>query len=185
MKGLLLISGGIDSAVTARIMKDNNILLEAVHFSQEPFTDASPEEKAKEVCNKLNIKLHIINLSKELEHISKTCQHKFYFILLKRLMHKKAEELAKKIKADFLVNGENLGQVSSQTLDNLKVIDKAVNMTILRPLLTYDKDEIIKKAKEFNLYDIATGPEMCDVLGPKHPATKTNIEIIEEEECKL
>ena len=177
-------SGGIDSAVTAKLMKDK-IELEAVHFSQEPFTDSSPEKKSQQICDKLNIKLHVINISKELKDISEKCQHKYYFVLSKRLMHKKAEELAIKLKADVLVNGENLGQVSSQTLHNLRTIDAATKMTILRPLLTYDKEETIKKARKFNLYDIATGPEMCDALGPKYPATKSSIKLIEAEECKL
>ena len=185
MKGLLLISGGIDSAVTAKLMLDKGLELEAIHFSQEPFTDNSPELKSKQICKKLNIKLHTINISKQLENIVNKTNKKYYFILTKRLMYRKAEVLANQINAKLLINGENLGQVSSQTLTNLKVIDNSTKLTILRPLLTYDKQEIINKAKLYNLYKIATGPEMCDVLGPKHPATKTNIKLILKEEQKL
>jgi len=84
-----------------------------------------------------------------------------------------------------LLDGCNLGQVSSQTLSNLSVISQAVDFPILRPLLCYDKDQIIKLARKIGTYEISKGPEMCNVLGPKHPATRSNLEIIEKEESKL
>jgi len=184
MKGLILISGGFDSAVVAKIMKDKGLELKAIHFSYEPFTNNSPEIKSREICKILNIPFEVYNISKEIEKISKKCIHKYYFILTKRLMHKKAEEIAKKEKYDVLINGENIGQVGSQTIENLMSIDNAVRITILRPVLCLDKQEIIDKAREFGFYDLCSGPEVCDILGPKNPATKTKIEIIEKEEKK-
>ena len=97
-------------------------------------------------------------------------------------MFKKAEELAKKEKANFIITGESLGQVSSQTMENLYCIDKAVDILVLRPLIGFDKNEIIDIAKKIGTYDISVGPEVCDVLGPKHPITKGRIEEVEREE---
>ena len=97
-------------------------------------------------------------------------------------MMKLAEEIALKNKYDFLITGENLSQVSSQTLPNLYAITKAVKIPIIRPLLTYDKIEIINLAKKIGTYEACIGPEMCDVLGTKHPATSCRLEDIEKEE---
>jgi thiamine biosynthesis protein ThiI len=100
-------------------------------------------------------------------------------------MWRVAEKIAENEKCDFLVTGENLGQVGSQTLSNLTVIDKSVKMKILRPVLCNDKNETIAMAKKFGTYELSSGPEMCSVLGPKHPATSSTAEVIENEEKKL
>ena len=182
MKGILLISGGFDSAVAGYLLKDKLDLI-GLDFSYEPFTDNLPELKSRKNCDVLGIKRFIsINMGKELEIISKKSKHKYYFILSKRLMFKKAEELAKKEKANFIITGESLGQVSSQTMENLYCIDKAVDILVLRPLIGFDKNEIIDIAKKIGTYDISVGPEVCDVLGPKHPITKGRIEEVEREE---
>ena len=185
MKALALLSGGFDSPVAIYLMKDK-LEIEALHFSLEPFTNNTPEKKSIELCKELGIKiLYVINHSKEHEEIVNKCDHKYYYIISRRLMYKVAEKLCKKLKCDFLLTGENLGQVGSQTLSNMNVISQAVDMPILRPLLCYDKDQIIKLARKINTYEISKGPEMCNVLGPKHPATKSNLEIINKEESKL
>ncbi|MBS3167892.1 7-cyano-7-deazaguanine synthase [Candidatus Woesearchaeota archaeon] len=184
--GILLISGGFDSAVSGYLMQKQGIEIIAIHFSYEPFTDNSPELKSKAASDHLNFKKFIsINIGKEVESIAKNCKHKYYFVLSKRLMLKKAEEIAKKENADFIITGESLAQVGSQTLSNLNSITNATKIQILRPLLTYDKEEIIKIAREIGTYDICIGPEVCDCLGPKHPATRTNIQEILIEEQKL
>ena len=100
-------------------------------------------------------------------------------------MYKVAEKLAKTLKCKYLLDGCNIGQVSSQTLSNLSTISKAVDIPILRPLLCYDKDDIINLAKKIGTYEISKGKEMCNVLGPKHPATKSNKETILKEESKI
>lgn len=186
MKAVLLLSGGFDSAVAGYLMQQKKIEIIAAHFSYEPFTDNGPELKSKESVKILKFKKFIsINIGKEVEKIAKKCNSKFYFILTKRLMLKKAEEIAKKENCDFLITGENLAQVSSQTLSNLRAITDAVKIKVLRPLLTHDKEEIIKLAKKIGTYEASCGPEVCDVLGPKHPATRCNLEEIKKEELKI
>ncbi len=186
MKGLLLISGGFDSPVAGYLMQQKGLEIVAVHFSYEPFTDNGPEIKSKKASEILNFKRFIvINISKECEKIAKNCNHELYYVLSKRLMLKKAEEIAIKENCDFLITGEALGQVGSQTLSNLRSITDAVKIQILRPLLTYDKVEIIKIARDIGTYETSIGPEVCDVLGPKHPATKSNTEEVRLEELKI
>ena len=100
-------------------------------------------------------------------------------------MFKCAELIAAKENAKFLITGENLAQVSSQTLSNLTNITKQLNLEIFRPVLTYDKQEIIKVAKDIKTYEISKGPEICSLLGPKKPATKSKLEYIEKELANL
>ena len=185
MKALALLSGGFDSPVAIYLMK-KQLEIDALHFSLEPFTNNTPEKKSIELAKKLGARnLYVINNSKEHEEIVNKCDHKYYYIISRRLMYNVAEKLAKRLNCNFLLDGCNLGQVSSQTLSNLSVISQAVDFPILRPLLCYDKDQIIKLARKIGTYEISKGPEMCNVLGPKHPATRSNLEIIEKEESKL
>jgi|SRR3989344_281152 len=185
MKALVLLSGGFDSAVAIHLMKDDLDII-ALHFSLEPFTDNSPEKKSIELCKKLKVKeMYVINHSEEHSEIAKKCNQRYYYVLSRRLMYKVAEKLAKTLKCKYLLDGCNIGQVSSQTLSNLSTISKAVDIPILRPLLCYDKDDIINLAKKIGTYEISKGKEMCNVLGPKHPATKSDEETILKEESKI
>jgi thiamine biosynthesis protein ThiI len=185
MKALLLLSGGIDSPVAGHLMKKKMEVL-AVHFSLEPFTDNEPEVKSRKLAQTLGFgKLHVINISKELKQITEKCDRKYYFVLMKRVMFRKSEELAKKLNCKFLITGENLGQVSSQTLENLYAIDTVATIPILRPLITKDKQEIIEIAEKINTFEISKGKECCDVLGPDKPSTKARLEKIIHEEAGL
>ena len=185
-KALVLISGGFDSPVAAHLMQKTGLDLIAIHFSYVPITDNKPEEKTKDACKKLSIKkLYVINIAKPLQEIIKHCQHKYYFVLSKRLMLKIAERIAEKENCKFLITGENLAQVSSQTLPNLAAITKAVKIPVLRPLLTFDKMEIIDIARKIDTFELSKGPEVCDILGPKHPSTNTNAHIMNLQEKNL
>jgi len=185
-KALLLLSGGIDSPVAAYMMQKQGLDLIALHFSLEPFTDNAPEIKSKELAKKLGIKKFItITNGKQQAELTKVCDHKFYYILQRRLFLRIAEIIAKEEGCKYLITGDNLGQVGSQTLKNMETITKAVKITILRPLLTNDKQQTIDLARKIGTYEMSTGPEMCSILGPKHPATKSTEELIETEEEKI
>ncbi len=177
-KGILLLSGGIDSPVAGLLTKRYDIELIGLHCSNEKYTDSTPREKCIQLAPKIGLKkLHIIEISPILELFSKTSQsHHYYFILMKRLFLKLAEKVAQLEKASLIVTGESMGQVSSQTLSCLTVIDKATTLPVIRPLLSLSKDQIVEFAKKFDTFETSTGPEFCDILGPKHPKTRADLE---------
>lgn len=182
----MLLSGGIDSPVAAWMVKRLEVELIALHFSNEKFAGKEPEEKARRIAEYLGIKEFItIDASEDLEKIATRCNRKYYFVLMKRYMLRKAEEIAKQKGCQFIVTGESLGQVSSQTLSNLISITKSVSISIIRPLLALDKQEIIDLARKIGTFEISKGPEVCDLLGPKHPATRSRHEDLLKEEEKL
>ena len=184
-KALLLLSGGFDSAVACYLMQDNLDII-AIHFDSSRLTGDSALQKVKILQKELNIKkLIIVPFDKIQVETSKKCKHELFYVITRRIMYKIAEKIALKEKCNFLLTGENLAQVSSQTLSNIANITNAVNIEILRPLLCNDKIETINIAREIGTYEICSGPELCSFLGPKHPATKSNIEIVESEEEKL
>ncbi|MDO8428304.1 MAG: hypothetical protein Q7S92_03765 [Candidatus Diapherotrites archaeon] len=182
---LLLLSGGIDSPVAGFLAQQQNFEIIAVHFASK-FIGRNPEDKCKDVCEKLTFsKLIVLNASPAFEELAKQCAHGLYFVLMKRFMLKTSEYLAEKENCSFLVTGESLGQVSSQTLANLSVIQSAIHIPLLRPVLALDKEEIIQIAKKIGTYEISIGPESCDILGSKHPNTQAILSVIESEEKKL
>ena len=184
-KAIALISGGIDSPVSIHLMK-NRVEIIAAHFHQEPLSDKKEVEKVKELVKLLGVrKIYLVPFVEVLKQLVEKCSHRNYFILSKIMMFKTAEVIAGKENAKYLITGENLAQVSSQTLSNLTTITKHVKMEILRPLLTFDKQEIIEIAKEIETYEISKGPEICCLLGPKSPATKSDPEQIGEELGKI
>ena len=184
-KAIALLSGGIDSPVAIKIMQDKVEII-AVHFHQKPLTDEKEIEKVKELAKTLNLKkIYLIPFVDILKMLVDVCNHRNFFILSKIVMFKTAELVAMEEGAKHLITGENLAQVSSQTLSNLTTITKNLNLEILRPLLTFDKQEIINLAKKYNTYDISKGPEICNLLGPKHPATRSDLEIISKELEKI
>lgn len=186
MKALLLLSGGFDSPVAAHLMQKKGVELIAINFSQEPLTDEKETEKAKKLSDMLGINKFIsLKIGKELGLLVDKCQHKFYYILQRRFMLRIATLIAEKEGCSYLVTGDNLAQVGSQTLSNISVIDKATKMSVLRPLLSYDKVETMDIAREIGTYDTSCGPELCALLGPKHPATSSTPQLLEKEEKNL
>ncbi len=204
VKVLLLISGGFDSVVAAHILQKRGFNLTAIHFSQEPFTDNGPELKSINACKKLKIKrLIVVQAGSAFQELATKCYHDCYFVLMKRMMVRVSCLIAKELtlenqkdfqgtkeqsslsKIDFIATGEALAQVSSQTLENLYAIDNASNLQVLRPVLCYDKNEIINIAREIGTFELSCGAEVCDVLGPKHPKTKAKLETILDEEKKV
>jgi len=180
-KGVALLSGGIDSPVAIHLLQERLEII-VVHFHQMPLSDEKEVEKVKQLAKILGIKkIYLVPFIEVLKLLTEKCSHRNYFVLGKIMMLKAAEIIAKKEGAEYLITGENLAQVSSQTLSNLSTITSQVSMKIFRPVLTYDKKEIIAAAKEIGTYEISKGPEICNLLGPKNPATKTEIEVIRKE----
>ncbi len=185
-RALLLLSGGIDSPVAGHLMAQRGLRLDAVHFSLEPITDDTAAVKSRKLAAILGLRgMYVAVVGTAFAEVADRCDRRLYFVLTKRLMVRCAEALARREGHRFLVTGENLGQVSSQTLANLAAIDAAVAMTVLRPLIGFDKQEIIDTARRIGTYAVSEGPEICDLLGPAHPATQVRVGDAEHEETKL
>ncbi|MDD2484046.1 MAG: tRNA 4-thiouridine(8) synthase ThiI [Eubacteriales bacterium] len=191
-KGLILLSGGIDSPVAAFLMAKRGMLIEAVHFHSYPYTSERAWEKVQDLARILTaycgrIKIHTINLLPIQEEIVAHCPEEETTILVRRFMMKIAERVAKETNCSMLITGENLGQVASQTSDALVVTDAAVSMPVMRPLIAADKVDIIERAKEIGTYETSILPyeDCCTVFLPKHPKTKPKLKEILESEDRL
>lgn len=191
-KVVSLLSGGIDSPVASFLMQKRGAKIIFVHFHAYPYTSKASIEKARKIVEILNryqfaSKLYLVPFAEIQKEILLNSQAKFRVILYRRIMFKIAEVIAKKEKALGLVTGESLGQVASQTLENVQVINEAVSLPVFRPLIGMDKEEIINLAKKINTYEISILPheDCCSRFIPKHPATKADLEEIKKEEKKL
>lgn len=184
MKAVLLLSGGIDSPVAGEMVRRQGVELEALHCSFEPFTDDASVRKAMDLARLLGLRrLWVARIGDTLSRIaSQRDAHRFYFVLQKRLFYRLADVLAERVGADVVVTGENIGQVSSQTLSNLATIEGAATRPVVRPLLGLDKMEIVGMARDYGTYETSLGPELCDVLGPDRPATVSRVEVVEGHE---
>lgn len=187
-----LISSGIDSPVAAWCMAKRGAKIIFVHFHSYPYTDASSQENVRELVNVLNAwqgpsKIHFVPFIDIQKDIIAQAPEKLRVILYRRAMIRIAEEIARKEGAQALVTGESLGQVASQTLENINTVDAAAVLPIFRPLIGMDKREIIDRAKGIGTYDISIRPykDCCSLFTPKHPETKASIAEVEEAEKKL
>ncbi|GEL05146.1 tRNA uracil 4-sulfurtransferase ThiI [Rummeliibacillus stabekisii] len=182
-KALLLLSGGIDSPVAAYYMMKRGVRIEAIHFFSPPFTSDQSLTKVKELCDKIsrfggNIRLHIIPFTETQQTIQNSVPENVTMTSTRRMMMKISDEVRKEIDAKALVTGENLGQVASQTLESLAAINDVTTTPILRPLITFDKLEIIDVAQKIGTYDISIRPyeDCCTVFTPANPKTKPRVE---------
>lgn len=187
MKAVLLLSGGFDSPVAGQMLQQQGVALEALHASLEPATDDASVQKAKVLARHLGLeRLWVAKIGETLGRIPGDREaHRYYFLLQKRLLYRLADELADSTGADVLATGENLGQVSSQTLRNLATLEGAARRPVVRPLLGLDKNEIIDRAKAWGTYETSVGPELCDLLGPSSPATGAEPGPVEAAEERL
>lgn len=191
-RGMVLMSGGIDSPVAAFMMAKRGMSIEAVHFHSYPYTSQRAQKKVEDLCAVLagymgTIKMHCVNLLPIQEQIVQNCPEDETTLLVRRFMMRIAEKIAIKNKSIYLITGENLGQVASQTAEAMVVTDAVVGMPVMRPLVAMDKVDIMDKAAEIGTYDISIQPyeDCCTVFLPKHPVTKPKLEKIEKSESVL
>lgn len=187
VKAVLLLSGGIDSPVAGHMLRRQGVGLEALHASFEPLTDDASTQKAVQLARQLGLtRLFVARIGEHLGRIPRDRDaHKFYFVLQKRLLYRLADVLADEVGADVIATGENLGQVSSQTLSNLATLEEAARRPVVRPLLGLDKVDIIAAARSDGSYEISVGPELCDILGPRRPATTSNVSAVVGMEARV
>ncbi|MEE2759505.1 MAG: 7-cyano-7-deazaguanine synthase [Candidatus Thermoplasmatota archaeon] len=189
---IALVSGGIDSPVAvARIVRSGWDVI-PLHCSQEPITGTEAEDKTaaslehliKKIDSKgqIDCNLRVVVVGDTLAKFTEPEAHRDYFVHMKRLFNSIASNIAEELGATAILTGENLGQVSSQTLGNLGAVEEASRFRILRPLLGLDKQEIIDEARELGTYEISTGPELCDALGPDRPTTVADLKRLRENE---
>lgn len=191
-RGMVLLSGGIDSPVAAFMMAKRGMTIEAVHFHSYPYTSERALEKVERLGKILaqyigKFNLHVINLLPAQEEISQKCPEDENTILVRRFMMRIAEDLANQKGCQFLITGENLGQVASQTADGLVVTDAVVTIPVMRPLIAFDKVDIMDKAREIGTFETSIEPfeDCCTVFLPVHPVTRPTLEGILESEKLL
>jgi thiamine biosynthesis protein ThiI len=191
-KVVVLLSGGIDSPVAAWKMVKRGCTPIFVHFHSFPYTNAESQEKAKQLARLLSqyalrSKIYLVPFAEVQRHIMVDTPVETRVILYRRYMMRLAEQIALREKARVLVTGDSVGQVASQTIENIDVISRAVSMPILRPLIGDDKVEIIDIARRVGTYDISIQPDQdcCSLFVPKHPETKANLIEIEKSESRL
>lgn len=191
-KGMLMLSGGIDSPVAGYLAMKRGIVIDAVYFEAIPHTSLEAREKVITLCRKLSsytnhINLHIVNFTTIQEEIYKNCREDYCITIMRRMMYRIMEKLATKYNGLAIINGESVGQVASQTLTSMSVINSVTNMPVIRPLACLDKLEIMDIARKIETYETSILPyeDCCTVFVPKHPAINPKIETAIKEENKF
>ena len=182
-KGLLMLSGGIDSPVAGYLAMKRGVRLECIYFESPPHTSPAAKEKVKKLVSILNtyqssIKLHIINFTEIQEAIYKNSNPEYMITIMRRMMYRISEKVMSESKALVLVNGESIGQVASQTLTSMQVINSVTNIPVIRPVACLDKLEIIDIAKRIGTYETSILPyeDCCTIFLPKHPVINPHID---------
>ena len=191
-RGLLLLSGGIDSPVAGCMMAKRGLEIEALHFESFPYTSERAREKvmqlAQEMCEFCaKIHVHVISLTHVQEEIRDRCEEDYFTLILRVFMMRLAERCAREYKCGALITGESLGQVASQTLVAIGVTDSVVNIPVFRPCIGMDKSEIVKEARHYGTFDTSILPfeDCCTVFTPRHPKTQPKIDAVMAEIAKL
>ena len=181
-KGLLMLSGGIDSPVAGYLTIKRGVKLSALYFESPPHTSEMAKEKVIKLARVLskynpNMNLYVINFTKIQEAILKNIPYEYLITIMRRMMYRIAEAIAKRENSKIIVNGESIGQVASQTLTSMSVINAVVNMPVIRPVACFDKLEIIDIANKIGTFDISTLPyeDCCTVFVPEHPVINPEI----------
>ncbi len=182
-RGILMLSGGIDSPVAGYLAMKRGIKIECLYFESPPHTSEQALNKVKKLVELLsqyqpNIKLHIINFTDIQLNIYKNINHEYMITIMRRMMYRITERIVTNSKALVIINGESVGQVASQTLNSIRVINAVTNLPVIRPVACLDKIEIINIAKKINTYETSILPyeDCCTLFVPKHPVINPTIE---------
>lgn len=191
-KGLLLLSGGIDSPVAGYMMSKRGMELSAIHFHSYPFTSVQAKEKVLSLAKILTeytgkMRVFVVPFTEIQVKIHENCPEEFMITIMRRFMMRIAEKISKDINAGAIITGESLGQVASQTLESINTTNSVVRAPVFRPLIGFDKSDIIEISQKIGTYETSILPyeDCCTVFLPKRPVIKPKIDIIERAENKL
>ena len=191
-KASVLISGGIDSPVAAWTMAKRGLRLDAIHFASPPYTSPRAELKVRTLLKKVaaysgTINLAVVPFTEVQDEIAQKCPEDYFTLIMRRMMMRIAERIAKSSGSLALITGESLGQVASQTLPALVTTDSVADMPVLRPLIGMDKEEIIAVSRHIDTFETSILPyeDCCTVFTPKHPKTRPTLALCEEAEKGL
>lgn len=191
-RSMLLLSGGIDSPVAGYMMAKRGVRIEAVYFHAPPYTSDRAKQKVVDLARLVSeyagdIKLHIVNFTDIQLYIYEQCPHDELTIIMRRYMMRIAQTIAEERHCLSLITGESVGQVASQTMQSLAATDAVCTMPVFRPLIAFDKNEIIEVAERIHTFETSIQPfeDCCTIFVAKHPVTKPNISKMEESEKQL
>ena len=184
-KGLLMLSGGIDSPVAGYLAMKRGVKIEAIYFESPPHTSVEAKNKVEALAKIISeyatpIKIHVINFTKIQEEIYKNIPHEYLITIMRRMMYRISEKIAYRNNCKILINGESIGQVASQTLTSMAAINEVVSIPVIRPVACFDKLEIIALAKQIGTYETSILPfeDCCTIFVPEHPVINP-----EKEKC--
>ena len=191
-KAMLLLSGGIDSPVAGYMISKRGVKIDAVYFHAPPYTSERAKQKVVDLAKLVSrysgpVHLHIVNFTDIQLYIYDQCPHEELTIIMRRYMMRIAERLAVDAGAQALITGESIGQVASQTMQSLAATDAACTMPVFRPVIGFDKEEIVQISRKINTFETSIQPfeDCCTIFVAKHPVTKPNLKVIHRSEEKL
>ena len=189
---MLLLSGGIDSPVAGYMIAKRGVIIDAVYFHAPPYTSERAKEKVVDLAREISrycgpIRLHVVNFTDIQLYIYDKCPHDELTIIMRRYMMIIAQYFAKKTGALALITGESIGQVASQTIQSLAVTNEVCTMPVFRPLIGFDKQDIVEISEKIGTYETSILPyeDCCTIFVAKHPVTKPNLKSIKKSEEKL
>jgi thiamine biosynthesis protein ThiI len=191
-KAMLLLSGGIDSPVAGYMISKRGVTIDAVYFHAPPYTSERAKQKVVDLARLISrytgpIKLNIVNFTDIQLYIYEKCPHEELTIIMRRYMMKIAEQIAEESGCLGLITGESIGQVASQTLHSLAATNEVCNLPVYRPLIAFDKQDIVDIAEKINTYETSILPfeDCCTIFVAKHPVTKPSLKVIHHSEKSL
>ncbi len=188
-KGLLMLSGGIDSPVAGYLINKRGVKFDAIHFTSPPYTQKQSLQKVYDLCDKLKIyngefKLYVVKFTAVQEELLTMKRESYFMPIMRRMMYRVANEICASKNYKLIINGDSIGQVASQTIESMNVVDDVCKVSVMRPLGIFDKVEVINIAKKIDTYDISIRQfeDCCTIFVPKSPIIRPKAEVIDKVE---